>query len=235
MTIQFNEPLSIEQVFSHGFSLFKATWRKTLPLIIFLAVIILTPSFWFYNPDEPLLFFGYFFFSLYVFSTLFYYMDKTQLGEQVDLKTALIAAGRKFWIIALATIYVSILTLIGYALFIIPGILVTVWLSMVIPLILFNGAGVFDVIRKSYELTTDEWWRTALVVFLPIALMSLIGLPLQEAVWNRLISLETYRIIRKILFLGICLWYTPWVTALLVVQFEDLKRRQAIRRLAVSQ
>lgn len=225
------EPHSIESIFLHSFALLKQTWLHTLPLTICLIVAILSPSFWLYDANRPVFFLGYFLLSSYIFSVLLYYMLSFHREAPVSLRQALWTCLKKLWIIVATGVLVILLTVIGYILLFVPGIIVTVWLSMCVPLILWDDANPLQAVRQSYELTTDEWWRTALIVFLPIALLTFIAMPLQEAIWHKLISLETYATIQKVLVIFICLGYVPWVASLITLQFDDLKRRQAIRKL----
>ncbi|MDH7447070.1 hypothetical protein [Aquimarina sp. 2201CG14-23] len=54
----------------------------------------------------------------------------------------------------------SIMTMIGLALCILPGIYLYVPLSLVFPILVFRKSSVFDAIGESFELVKNEWWIT---------------------------------------------------------------------------
>ncbi|WP_298546420.1 hypothetical protein [uncultured Aquimarina sp.] len=54
----------------------------------------------------------------------------------------------------------SIMTGIGLALCVVPGIYLYVPLSLVFPILIFRKSGVFDAIGESFELVKNEWWIT---------------------------------------------------------------------------
>lgn len=226
-----NQPQSVREIFLGSFKLFRRAWLHLMPLTIFLGVVILSPNLFIFNPHNPWLFVGYFIFSIFVFSSVLYYTWHINNGEHVHLKNATLVALKKIFIILVASILVSIVTLISYAFLIIPGIIVTVWLSMSIPLILMENVGPLAVFRKSYELTTDEWLRTAIVIFVPVVIISVIGSFITAWVIFYGMSFLYYKIAIAIFIIAISLFYLPWTAGLIILQFEDLKKRQAIRAL----
>ena len=141
------------------------------------------------------------------------------------------SALKKISIILVAIILVSIVTLISYGFLIVPGIIVTVWLSMCLPLILMENVGPLAVFRKSYELTTDEWLRTAIVIFLPVVIISVIGSSITAWVIFYGMNFLYYKIAIAIFIFSISLFYLPWMAGLIILQFEDLKKRKALRAL----
>lgn len=231
MNAQNNQPQGLIHIFLNSFSLFKKTYVRLFPLTIFLAVIIFSPSLIIYNPLHPALFIGYFIFSIFVFSSAIYYTAHKSKGENIELKRSMLIAGEKLLLILATTVIAMVATLLGYGFLIIPGIIVTVWFSMCLPLILLEHAGPFNALRKSYELTTDDWSRTAVVVFCPVIISSLMGFIITEIFLFYKISVLYYEIILGVFVFFASLIYLPWVAALLILQFEDLKKRKALREL----
>ena len=229
-----NQPQSLAQIFLNSFHLFNKTHLHLSLLTIFLAVVIFSPSLFIYNPLHPGLFIGYFVFSIFVFSSAIYYIAHQNKGENIGLKRSMLIAGEKLPIILLTTVIAMILTLLAYSFLIIPGIIVTVWFSMCLPLILLEHEGPIKVLRKSYELTTDDWSRTAVVVFCPVIISSLMGFAVTEVFLLYNLSFLYYEIILGIFVFFVSLVYLPWVAALLILQFEDLKKRKALRELNVQ-
>lgn len=226
-----NQPQPVRDIFLASFELFKKTWLHLMPLTIFLSIVVLSPNLLIFNPNNPWLFLGYFIFSVFVFSSVLYYIWHVNKGEKIHLRDAALVAAKKLVIILPATILISVVTLISYAFLIVPGIIVTVWLSMGLPLILMENVGPLAVFRKSYELTTDEWLRTAIVIFLPVVILSVIGFSITAWVIFYGVNFLYYEIAIGLFIFFVSLFYLPWTAGLVILQFEDLKKRQAIRAL----
>jgi hypothetical protein len=226
MLIKPNPFESLGHVFLSSFTLFRKTWKRLFPLTIFLSIAVLSPSFLLYNPQIPILFLGYFVFSLFVFACVVYYTVLEERGNRPLLKDVLYVVIKKMLVILVAVISAMVLILLGYGLIIIPGIIATVWFSMCLPLILLENAGPFDVLRKSYELTTDHWARTAVVIFVPVIFVSLIGVVIWQMFRLNIIAVMHYRILLNVFIFLSSVFYLPWVAALIALQFEDLKKRQ---------
>lgn len=222
------QPQPLGQIFGNSFKLFKKIGFRLFPLTIFLGVVVFSPSLFIFNPQQPLLFVGYFIFSIFVFSAALYYAAHVNKNENIYLTRASLVAGEKLPIILVTTFLLTILTLLAYGFLIVPGIIVTVWFSMCLPLILLDHAGPLEVFRKSYELTTDAWGRTAVVVFLPLIIMSLIGEVARELFIFYPMNFLYFEIILGFFVFFTSLFYLPWVAALLILQFEDLKKRKAL-------
>jgi hypothetical protein len=61
--------------------------------------------------------------------------------------------------VAAASILAAIPIVIGFALLIVPGvILLTYWL-LIVPVIVLEGAGIFDSFGRSYRLVRGHWWQ----------------------------------------------------------------------------
>lgn len=226
-----NQPQPVREIFLASFELFKRTWLHLMPLTVFLSIVILSPNLLIYNPHNPWLFLGYFAFSVFVFSSVLYYTWHVNKGENIHLKDAILVAAKKLPIVLIATSLLSAVTLISYAFLIVPGIIVTVWLSMSLPLILMENVGPLAVFRKSYELTTDEWLRTAIVIFLPIVIMSVVSFAITAWVIFYGMNFLYYKIAIALFILVVSFFYLPWTAGLVILQFEYLKKRQAIRAL----
>ena len=222
---------SLGHIFLSSFRLFNKTWMPLFPLTVLLSISMLSPDFFLYNPTTRLLFVGYFVFSIFTFACVVYYTALQERGNTPLFKDVLYFVLKKLFIILLAVTATMLFILLGYAFFIIPGIIVTVWFSMSLPLILLDDAGPFDVLRKSYELTTDHWMRTAVVIFVPAILVSLIGAAIFEGFRLNFMTLTHYRIFLGIFIFLTSIFYLPWIAALIVLQFEDLKKRQATAQL----
>ena len=64
----------------------------------------------------------------------------------------------------------------GMILLIIPGIYVTVVLTLAPAILVFEGKDVWQSISRSFKLITDKWWSTAGLLFVVSIVVSIVGL-----------------------------------------------------------
>ncbi|MDH5609347.1 MAG: hypothetical protein OEY56_07685, partial [Cyclobacteriaceae bacterium] len=60
---------------------------------------------------------------------------------------------------------ISVVTVLGFFLFIIPGIYLMVTLSLAIPIYLFEDQGIGEAFGRSFRLIREKWWRTFGLLF----------------------------------------------------------------------
>lgn len=73
------------------------------------------------------------------------------------------------------TLLHAIITILSFVLFIIPGIIVTIWFAFAANYFVLGG-GIIDSLKKSRKLTENRWWKIALHLF---ALYLCTTIPLQ--------------------------------------------------------
>lgn len=81
--------------------------------------------------------------------------DKT-IELQVVWKSMLGVAPKIFF----AFIIVVLLSIIGFILFVIPGIYIMVCFSLVVPIIVFQGDSIGEAISSCFALIKNNWWLT---------------------------------------------------------------------------
>jgi uncharacterized membrane protein len=74
-------------------------------------------------------------------------------GNNPTLKECYSIGLKRFWVVLLSSILISILMFFGLLLLVIPGIIVMVTYSLVYPAIVFENEGVFDSMKRSANLT----------------------------------------------------------------------------------
>lgn len=89
---------------------------------------------------------------------------------------------RAFGRAVIAIVLYGILYVIGTAFFIIPGIYFSVALSLVLSVVVFEGAGASDAISRCLFLIQNNWWATfgllVIMGFVYLSLLSLIIVPI---------------------------------------------------------
>ena len=148
------------------------------------------------------------------------------LGERASFGDSLAYALRRFIPLMVAYVVIVIITIPGFILLIIPGIWLSVKLCMAFPAVIFERAGPFRSIGRSWKLTADNWWRvfgTLVVVFLiamvvNFALGAVLGIvaagsdsisEVAFAVLNTVITLLTYM-----------LTYPLWAAVMTVIYYD---------------
>jgi Membrane domain of glycerophosphoryl diester phosphodiesterase len=148
------------------------------------------------------------------------------LGERTSFGDSLSYALRRFIPLMIAYIVIVIITIPGWILLIIPGIWLSVKMCMAFPAVIFERAGPFRSIGRSWKLTADNWWRvfgTLVVVFLialvvNFALGAVLGIvaatsdtlsELAFAILNTVVTLLTYM-----------LTYPLWAAVMTVIYYD---------------
>ncbi|SET48509.1 DUF2189 domain-containing protein [Thalassotalea agarivorans] len=84
---------------------------------------------------------------------------------------------RGSWV-AICALLVSLLTNIGFSLFIIPGIFVGVSLSLTVPLVIEKKMSPIEAIVTSFRATIHQWFRLFAIYAILVGLLVLASLPL---------------------------------------------------------
>lgn len=67
---------------------------------------------------------------------------------------------KKVPMLLLLIILISIVTMIGFAFFVLPGIYLAITLSLAIPIYMFENEGIGGAFSKSFKLIKGKWWST---------------------------------------------------------------------------
>jgi Membrane domain of glycerophosphoryl diester phosphodiesterase len=152
------------------------------------------------------------------------------LGERTSFGDSLAYALRRFIPLMIAYIVIVIITIPGWILLLIPGIWLSIKLCMAFPAVIFERAGPFRAIGRSWKLTADNWWRvfgTLVVVFLialvvNFALGAVLGI---VAAGSDSISEVAYAVLNTIITLLTYMLTYPLWAAVMTVIYYDLRVR----------
>ena len=152
------------------------------------------------------------------------------LGERTSFGDSLAYALRRFIPLMVAYIVIVIITIPGFILLLIPGIWLTIKLCMAFPAVIFERAGPFRSIGRSWKLTKNNWWRvfgTLVVVFLiamvvNFALAAVLGI---VAAGSDSISEVAYAVLNTIITLLTYMLTYPLWAAVMTVIYYDLRVR----------
>jgi hypothetical protein len=153
------------------------------------------------------------------------------LGRPHDLEESFeYAAPRVFSLLWLGIIS-TILAVIGFILFIIPGIWFVVAVSVAVPALMLEGVKGFSALRRSMSLTSGRWWATfgrLLVAFVLYAIadviIGLIANGLDDAIGVSNVTL--YLIVNGVISAIIVILLSPFAAAVFNVIYIDLRVRK---------
>lgn len=145
-------------------------------------------------------------------------MRKKTLGDAV--RDVLGKSLRLFPVMLVTTV----LTFLGFMFVLFPGIFLMVLFAFAVPAVVLENETIFGSIRMSIRLVWGNWWRTAVVLFLPIAIIAL------------LLSIAVLFLGPHIGSIGVFFLRTfllastvPFIVTLIIMQMSDLEVRRAIR------
>jgi len=97
-----------------------------------------------------------------------YVSDNIEKGE-ANLSASFNFALSKLILLLIAQLIFGVLLVIGLLLFIIPGIIIAIMFSLIVPSIIIEQKGVFESLGRSKKLVSNRWLKTfALLVILGI-------------------------------------------------------------------
>lgn len=153
------------------------------------------------------------------------------LGRPHDLEESFeFAAPRVFSLLWLGII-LTVLAVIGFILFVIPGIWFVVAASVAVPALMLEGVTGFSALRRSMSLTAGRWWATfgrllvALVLYaIADVIIGLIANGLDSAF--NVSNVTLYLIINGVISAIIVILLSPFAAAVFNVIYIDLRVRK---------
>ncbi len=88
------------------------------------------------------------------------------LGDRITPGDTLARLRGRIWRLIALGLLVSLITVVGFLLFVIPGIYLAVALSLVTPAFILEKTTVRAALRRSNQLVRDAWWRTLGILLL---------------------------------------------------------------------
>jgi hypothetical protein len=115
--------------------------------------------------------------AVLMMGALTYGAARVHAGEQATIGE-LLGQGLRYWPrLALATVVLMALTIIGIVLLIVPGVIVIIIFFAVYPVIMVEGRGVFAAMARSRELARGAWLRIlgVVVAVWVVAMLPMLG------------------------------------------------------------
>lgn len=90
----------------------------------------------------------------------FFVIRNFLMGTKTEVSDALIYGVKKWWIFMGTAILAGLAMLGGFLLFIIPGIIVTVWFMFASYAVIFEDKRFVDALNYSRSLVQGRWWQS---------------------------------------------------------------------------
>lgn len=151
-------------------------------------------------------------------------------GTPMTIGEAAGIAARRVLTLILASICLSLVLLVGFALLVIPGLILMISLYMFVPAIVLDRKGSVESLKYSHSLVWGNWWRTAGIVTIAFiivyVLYLLMGLVAGLMFMVTGVDMVTAFIVEVIATLIAGIVTTPFFVALYVELYRDLKMRK---------
>jgi len=152
------------------------------------------------------------------------------LGGQPSVGESARAAFSRAGTLVMTALVVTIGTLIGLVLLVLPGIWFAVTCAVAVPAVMMEGRGAFEAIGRSQELVRGRWWATFgafLVAYLLLAVVEFVlGLILGAALLGGHHSLTALGVELVVVFLVAQLITIPFIGSVITVIYFDLRVRK---------
>jgi hypothetical protein len=183
-------PLSISGVLDDGFRLFQASFTSVYPLALAGAVIGVIPEMFLDETagEAAAMLTGEFYIAMFVVMLVSIWLFAAAIlrvrgvaeGVALPLSRALSAGTACLIPVLIASIAYALLLLGGLALFVVPGLILSLSLAFAPYLVVLEGAGPIEALWQSHRLVWGFWWRTsvifAVVLFVALAAFLLLAL-----------------------------------------------------------
>jgi hypothetical protein len=235
------QSLPARQLLKLGLKLWRKDYKVLFWLILGTAIVgslpyiiysIIKPQFaniaFFELFQDPGFIFILFIFNAFTLSAIFYRIYMFIHDQPGGGKRALTVAFQRLPYTFIAILLVSVLVALGFLLFFIPGLILSYYLSMTLPLVIVNNENPFYALRKSYELVKNHWWHTFDTLILAVLPFWIFNLLIYFALSK--ISFEAMPFYRNILQLILWVIYYPYISSVFLLLFHDLKLRKGIKK-----
>ena len=252
------QPASIGRVLDSGFKLFFSSFSSVLLLIVVTAIIsvilqyamfqIMLPAVHIQTEEDMELYMMsvmpqiaivgliMWLISLILYNAILSRIGMVATGEPGELFDALITGIRKTFPVFIAAILYSIAVTIGWVLLIIPGLILMLTLIFFQVLIVVDDEGIIAALKKSHSLVWGNYWRTAVVVLIPIFIIyalvfvvafiaGMMGIYVPTEMEH--VHIQTSFGLFDILIAAVSVAMVPLLDSVFIVHVNDLKLRKS--------
>lgn len=242
---------SVGEVIANSFKLWLYSFKQIAPLSFVFNVLMALPLFLFVQLntldihkyistiEKYAVFYTIFvFIPFYIYAVLLHRMRNVVEQQPLNLFRDLLFGLKRLPLAIIAFFMAAVIIIIGYILFVIPGVILSFSLAFFVPLVILDPTvtyrHLFKSLATSWNLVSGNWWRTAVTFLVPIFIFFIVGYFFDTAanfIWAQLIKMGIHsRIlfvhhICRIIFLT---FFIPYMCSLFLVQIYNLKARMDV-------
>jgi len=140
------------------------------------------------------------------------------LGREVDVKASYSYAFSRIWGLIGLALLIGLVVGVGFILFIIPGIIFLVFLSVSVAGFIIERLGAVDSMKRSWRLVGGHWWHTFGVIIVAAILAGIVNGILTAIGGSSFLGSWIFSSIAQIIT-------APWVALVYVLLYIDLRAR----------
>lgn len=240
-----NEPISIGRVFATATQVWRATVSKTWVLALLLLVWTVLPYFLDPNlnthnpvawantlPEKSIAAAVYFIVIIILYAAVFAQVRLLLAGQSNSFLGSLAISIANLGYLISALIFTAISLAIGFAVLIIPDIIMMVVFMAYFPLIIMDDLNPITAYKRCFELMLHHWVRAFTVLVVPSAIVFIIGTIID--LFGRHILVIAHPaghgelwLFNHILRVVVGTLYLPFYAPLIMTLINDLKLRRA--------
>ena len=161
------------EIFSQAWALYKRFWRHFIPIALVIFVVLSALSLVF---ALTLGLFGLILAAVLSFVGTFWLQGAIAIAVQdvrdgradLTIGETLGRVGPRALPLILAGLLAGLIIGIGFLLIIVPGVIALTFLSLIVPVIVLEGAGVMASFGRSFDLVKGHFWQVLIVIVLTV-------------------------------------------------------------------
>jgi hypothetical protein len=242
---------SIWQILKNSVTLGKTVFNKLILLALFCSVISTLPHYYipeYYYPQfthvlhyivkHPFILLSYFILTLILFTAVLYQLKLLLTSNKTHFLQAFLVGLKRLPFTFLGLVVTVVMVFIFVNLFVIPGYMVAIFLSMYLPLIILENEGPIHAYKHSYHLVWHDWWRTAIVLAIPNLLFWSLTHIIEGKTAHQIVLNHAYShvlwMFYHLLWTLLYAVFIVWASSVLLLQLNDLKIRKGERPLQIA-
>jgi len=181
-------PLTVHEVWSKAFQLTCERWRSLYLLFVINQLIILLSVYLFVDPnktmidalrDQPVNTVLYFIITglitLFIYAVAYHQLGAYLQAKPLHFKDSMRMMLKKIPTLILAGILALLLTVLGFAALIIPGVFIVGALFYYYPSLIVDNMSPAAALKYTLEIMWGQWWRSSYILMTPIFMAGVIS------------------------------------------------------------
>jgi hypothetical protein len=240
------QPLSVKQVIQSSYALFKESLRKLHVALTLFFVLVSAPFIimdllninWVHlvvlsehRIKYAVFILIYLIATFWIYGTYYHQLNNMMRAQPVTTRHSLLVVLKKLPYLIVAFIIAAVANVIGFLVFVIPGIYLIAVITIYYPIIIIDNTGPIEGFKYAVRLIHHNWWRTAIVLIIPVAISFLLMIATSILIFLIIVIFRPSAAVMDILYVYVQVilgtLFLPMTAAVNSVQIYNLKLRQS--------